>query len=162
MEVKTILQSSGIMRRVEIFVDGLKMLSVGQYRDTIAVPDTVLPAIASWSEKFAADYLHLMRMQLALAIADAVIEDFDLDAGKPYPDVFKEMPDQPWKPRKEMLLGREQRYNGGNLHIQLEDGNLEDVHVKSGLDECERAGDRAGEILCRLLLMVPEMERLGY
>lgn len=48
---------------------------------------------------------------------------------------------------------------GGNLHIFLEDENVEDDHIKFCLDRCMEVGDTIGETICRLALKMSITQR---
>lgn len=49
---------------------------------------------------------------------------------------------------------------GGNLHIVLDDGNVEDSHVRFCLDRAHEAGDADGIALAGLLLRMSRTQRL--
>jgi len=48
---------------------------------------------------------------------------------------------------------------GGNLHIILDDGNIDNEDVKFCLDECKKSCDSEGVILCGLLLRMSKTQR---
>lgn len=48
---------------------------------------------------------------------------------------------------------------GGNLHIFLEDGNIEDDHIAFCLSKCVERGDDLGEAICRLSLRMSHTQR---
>ena len=48
---------------------------------------------------------------------------------------------------------------GGNLHIVLSDGNIEDSHIEFCLGECILHGDTKGSELCKLLLLMSKTQR---
>lgn len=49
---------------------------------------------------------------------------------------------------------------GGSLHIVLEDGNVEDHHVRWCLECAEKHGDTDGVELAKLLLAMSKTQRL--
>lgn len=49
---------------------------------------------------------------------------------------------------------------GGNLHIVLEDLNVEDSHVRWCLEYAEKQGDTDGVELAKLLLAMSKTQRL--
>ncbi len=49
---------------------------------------------------------------------------------------------------------------GGNLHIVLDDGNIEDEHILFCLRQCEAKSDTDGIILCNLLQRMSKTQRL--
>lgn len=63
---------------------------------------------------------------------------------KPLIDLFKSNPDN--------LVG-------GNLHIFLSDGNIDDEFVKHCLDNCLATDDKLGESICRLSLKMSKTQR---
>lgn len=48
---------------------------------------------------------------------------------------------------------------GGNLHVVLDDGNVEDCFVESCLDRCRESRDADGEQLASLLLKMSKTQR---
>ena len=48
---------------------------------------------------------------------------------------------------------------GGNLHIYLSDGNVEDSYIKFCLEECVKNGDLLGEAICLLSLKMSITQR---
>jgi hypothetical protein len=48
---------------------------------------------------------------------------------------------------------------GGNLHIVLDDGNVERSHVEFCLERATAEGDEAGVVLARLLLAASRTQR---
>lgn len=48
---------------------------------------------------------------------------------------------------------------GGSLHIVLDDGNLEDGHIRFCIDSANERGDAAGAMLGRLLLEMTRTQR---
>lgn len=48
---------------------------------------------------------------------------------------------------------------GGNLHIVLDDGNVEDSHVLFCLECAEQEGDADGIQLCQMLLQMTKTQR---
>lgn len=53
----------------------------------------------------------------------------------------------------------EGRPTGGSLHCCLDDGNMEDRHVRWETEHAKKEGDRAAVLIGTLLLMLPERER---
>lgn len=52
---------------------------------------------------------------------------------------------------------------GGNLHVVLDDGNIEDSHVEWCLERCLELNDKSGEELALLLLkMTPVQRQMVY
>jgi len=49
---------------------------------------------------------------------------------------------------------------GGNLHIVLEDGNVNDSHVQFCLEQASRKGDNEGVDLAQLLMRMTKTQRL--
>lgn len=49
---------------------------------------------------------------------------------------------------------------GGNLHIVLDDGNVEDSHVEFCLNQARRYGDLDGVALAEILLKMSKTQRL--
>lgn len=49
---------------------------------------------------------------------------------------------------------------GGNLHMVLDDGRVEDVDVELCLAQAQEAGDEEGERLARLILGMSRTQRL--
>lgn len=48
---------------------------------------------------------------------------------------------------------------GGNLHIVLDDNNVDDDSIKYCLEDCKRTDDTFGIFLCLVLLQFTEEER---
>lgn len=48
---------------------------------------------------------------------------------------------------------------GGNLHIVLDDGNVEDGHIQYCLEQAEADGDEDGVVLASLLLRMSRTQR---
>ena len=48
---------------------------------------------------------------------------------------------------------------GGNLHIVLDDGNLEDFHIKFCIKEAEKEEDKVGQKIGEMLLELTMKER---
>lgn len=48
---------------------------------------------------------------------------------------------------------------GGNLHIILDDGNIEDHHILSCYTYCKDKKDYLGMLICSLLMDIDESER---
>ena len=48
---------------------------------------------------------------------------------------------------------------GGNLHIYLSDGNIDDSHIKFCLEWCIKSNDLLGEAICRLSLKMSRTQR---
>lgn len=49
---------------------------------------------------------------------------------------------------------------GGSLHVVLDDGNVADSHVIFCIEWAKREGDKAGEIIGELLLLMSSTQRL--
>ncbi len=49
---------------------------------------------------------------------------------------------------------------GGNLHIVLDDGNIEDDHILYCLGKCKIYFDSDGMVICTLLLKMSKTQRL--
>lgn len=48
---------------------------------------------------------------------------------------------------------------GGNLHVVLDDQNLEDKFISSSLQECQRLSDEDGARICELMLQMSRRQR---
>ena len=49
-------------------------------------------------------------------------------------------------------------YAGGNLHIVLDDGNIEHANIRWCKKECKKNNDSIGRVICDILLQYTEEE----
>lgn len=69
--------------------------------------------------------------------------------------------------KDDILYGMFSIYNrehitGGNLHVVLDDGNVEDKDIVFCINEAKDGGDLLGELIGEILLRIPEGERLDF